>query len=219
MIKGILFDLDGVICDTAPFHFEAWKELADELGITIDLTFNEHLKGVDRMTSLERILVHGGVENNFTPAEKLALASKKNERYQQLITSMTKDDLLPGILPFLKDLKKNNYALGLASASHNAPVILKRLGITSYFDAIVDPSSIAKGKPAPDIFLKGLELLNLSDKEVVGIEDAYSGIEAIKSANLFAIGIGNQDILKNADIIFPDTSYLTLERLKKLNII
>lgn len=219
MIKGILFDLDGVICDTAPFHFEAWKELAEELGISLDLAFNEHLKGVDRMTSLERILTFGKLQNKFSKEEKLALANKKNQRYQQLIHSMTQKDLLPGILDFLNELKANEYHLGIASASHNAPTILENLEISDYFEIVVDPNRIANGKPAPDIFLEGLKQLHLSNKEVLAIEDAYSGIEAIKKANLFAIGIGDESILKEADVVFPDTSYLTIANLKNLNIL
>lgn len=214
MIKGILFDLDGVLTDTAHYHFQAWQGIAQELGISIDLTFNENLKGVDRMESLQRILKHGQMEQNFSLLEKEALATKKNQQYQALIASMTTDDLLPGIPAFLDELSQQGYRLGVASASHNAPMILNLLGITHFFDIIVDPSTIQHGKPAPDIFLKGQELLQLTAQEVIGIEDSYSGVEAIKQAGMKAIGVGDAVILKNADYVFATTAELSIAALK-----
>lgn len=213
MFNGILFDLDGVITDTAEFHYLAWQALGKKIGITFDKKFNENLKGVDRMESLERILALGKKETDYTPEEKLALATEKNDFYQTFIEKMTPENLLPGIKDLLSDLKNHGIKLGLASASKNAPFILKQLEISDAFDIIVDPNSLKQGKPAPDIFLQGAKQLNLSVAACIGIEDAYSGIEAIKAANMLAVGVGDKSILNKADAVVENTSLLTYNYL------
>lgn len=190
MLKGVIFDLDGVITDTAVYHFQAWAHLAKEIGIEIDEAFNEKLKGVSRMESLEAILKYGNRENDFTQEEKEALATKKNEHYKELIKNISKKDILPGIEKLLKKLKENNIKIALGSASKNAPVILKQLEIEEYFDYVVDANKIRNSKPAPDIFIDGLKGLDLKPEEVVGVEDAEAGIEAIHGAGMVAIGVG-----------------------------
>ncbi|WP_341875858.1 beta-phosphoglucomutase [Defluviitalea saccharophila] len=190
MLKGVIFDLDGVITDTAGYHFQAWAALAKELGIEIDEEFNEKLKGVSRMESLEAILKHGNRENDFTKEEKEALATKKNDHYKELIKNITKKDILPGIEKLLQELKENNIKIALGSASKNAPVILKQLEIEEYFDYVVDANQIKNSKPAPDIFIDGLKGLELKPEEAVGVEDAEAGIEAIHGAGMIAIGVG-----------------------------
>ena len=167
MIDAFIFDLDGVITDTAEYHYLAWKELANKIGIEIDREFNETLKGVSRMESLERILVHGNKQND------------KNMYYVSLIENITPKDILPGISKLLENIKSNNIKIGLASASKNANMVLNNLKLVNYFDFIADASKCKNSKPAPDIFLMALKGLNVEAKNCIGIEDAYSGIEAI----------------------------------------
>lgn len=144
MKKGFIFDLDGVITDTAKYHYIAWKELAAEIGIEIDLKFNEQLKGISRMDSLERILTLGNKNDAYTEVEKEALATKKNTHYVQLLQSLTPDDLLPGVKTFLDEAKAKNIPCAIASASKNAPFILDKLGVMQDFDTIVDPATLKK---------------------------------------------------------------------------
>lgn len=210
MLKGVIFDLDGVITNTAEYHYKAWSYLGKEIGIEVDRKFNENLKGISRMESLELILKHGNKEGAYTKEEKKALTDKKNNHYKKLIKKMTKSDILPGIENLLNELKENNIKIALASASRNGPMLLKNLEIEDYFNYIVNPSHIKNGKPAPDIFLDGLKGLNLKAEEVIGIEDAVAGVEAIKSARMIAIGVGVE-----ADIKVSSTKELTYSFLLK----
>ncbi|GAX89506.1 beta-phosphoglucomutase [Effusibacillus lacus] len=213
-LEAVIFDLDGVITDTAEYHYQAWKQLADEIGVPFDREFNEQLKGIGRLESLELILSRG--ELQLTEAEKIALADRKNENYKQLIESISPDDLLPGILTLLKQLRENGVKIGLASASKNAPAVLEKLGITQYFDAIADASKIKKGKPDPEIFLTAADLLGVPYRNCIGIEDAEAGIAAIKEAQMTAVGVGNRETLKHADWIVDTTVELTFERLVEI---
>lgn len=210
MLKGVIFDLDGVITDTAEYHFEAWAQLGKEIDIEIDRKFNENLKGVSRMESLEAILKYGNKQSQYTKEEKEALATKKNNYYKELIMHITKKDILPGIEDLLNALKENNIKIALGSASKNGTMILNRLGIEEYFDYIVDPSKIKNSKPAPDIFLDGLRGLHLKSVEVVGIEDAIAGIDAIHGAGMVAVGVGVR-----GDISVASTKELTYNLLTK----
>ncbi len=214
-MKAVIFDLDGVITDTAEWHYLAWKDLANSIGIDFDREFNEELKGISRMESLEKILIHGGVADQYSEIEKAALATKKNEKYVQLLAQMKPEDIFPGIKEFLEELRKNNLFIGLASASKNAPAILKSLEITSYFQTVIDPEEIANGKPAPDIFLKAAEKLAVKPSECVGIEDSTAGISAIKDAGMFAVGVGTVDKMKQAgaDLVLENTKQLVLSLL------
>lgn len=214
MFQGVVFDLDGVITDTAEYHYLAWQALGKKIGITFDRKFNENLKGVDRMESLRRILVLGQQEDQYTPEEKIALATEKNDLYKTFIQKITPKDLLPGISQLLAELKAHHIQLALASASKNAPEILKNLGIDEVFDTIVNPADLKKGKPDPEIFLKGAAQLHLPVESCIGIEDAYSGIEAIKAAGMFAVGVGDRKTLNLADVVVPATDELTYENLK-----
>lgn len=215
MIKGFVFDLDGVITDTARFHYQAWAKIAqDDMGITINPSVNEQLKGVSRMDSLNVILKFGHRENDFTQEQKEALATKKNDYYVELISNMTPADILPGMQQFLDELRAENYGISLASASKNAPRILKGLKLTEYFDKIVDPASLHHGKPDPEIFAKGAELLNIKPDEAVGLEDAFAGIQSINGAGEFSVGIGNPKILNEADLNFNSTAEVSLAKIK-----
>lgn len=215
MLKGLLFDLDGVITDTAIYHYQAWKEIANRIGITIDINFNEQLKGISREESLERILEHGSKENKFTTEEKRQLTHEKNEFYLQLIEQLTPQDILPGITEIIQDAKEEQLKLAIASASKNAPSILKKLGLFNDFDTIVDPGAIQNGKPYPDIFLAAAKQLELKISEVAGIEDSESGIEALNTANIFSVGVGSETSLGEADYLVPNTSELTLDNIQK----
>ncbi|AEB30051.1 beta-phosphoglucomutase [Carnobacterium sp. 17-4] len=215
MIKGFIFDLDGVLTDTAEYHYQAWKRMANKLGIPLDREMNEQLKGISRMDSLERILALGNQTEKYSVEEKKQLADGKNEDYKKLILSVTPNDLLPGIADLLADLKKENIRLALASASKNGPVIMEKLGIADLFDTVVDPASLANGKPNPEIFIKGVEQLQLKPEECVGVEDAQAGIESINAAGIFSVGVGTKEMMRNADYAVSDTSELKLSDILK----
>lgn len=212
-IKGFVFDLDGVITDSAEYHYLAWQALGKELGVHFDREFNEQLKGVSRMDSLERILAYGNKASEYTMEEKEALAAKKNDHYLQLIQNVTSEDLLPGVLEFLNELKANGLKLALASASKNGPFLLEKLGIAELFDTVVDPAKLKKGKPDPEIFIKGAEQLGLSVLECVGVEDAQAGIEAINASGMFSVGIGEDASLQEAKLLLISTKELSLDRI------
>ena len=189
-IQAVIFDLDGVITDTAHLHFLAWKALGDSLGVEVNLELNELLKGISRQESLEIILRETGIYDNFTATERQALADRKNRTYVASLESLGPQNLLPGIGDCLKDLKERDIKIGLASASQNAGVIIDKLGVKSYFDTIVDPRSLSKGKPDPEIYLKAAAALGLSPAKCVGVEDARAGIEAIRAAGMTSIALG-----------------------------
>ncbi len=215
MIKGFIFDLDGVLTDTAEYHYLAWKKLADRLGIQLDRKMNEQLKGISRMDSLDRILAIGNQMDRYTLEEKEKLADEKNEDYKELILEVTPNDLLPGIANLLADLRAKDIRLALASASKNGPVIMERLGIADMFDTVVDPATLAKGKPDPEIFIKGAQQLKLKPIECVGVEDAQAGIESINAAGIFSVGVGTKEMMKEADYAVTSTKELKLEEILK----
>ncbi|MCA5013702.1 MULTISPECIES: beta-phosphoglucomutase [unclassified Enterococcus] len=216
MFKAVLFDLDGVITDTAEYHFLAWKKLGDELGISIDREFNEQLKGVSRTESLQRILASGGREHDFSAEEFEALAKRKNDNYVEMIQDVSSKDVYPGILELLQELKEHGLKIALASASKNGPLLLEKMTLTDYFDVIADPAKVAEGKPAPDIFLAAAAGVGVNADEAIGIEDAQAGIQAIKAAGALPIGVGESDVLGNDISVVKDTSELTLDYLKKV---
>lgn len=211
-IKAFLFDLDGVLVDTAVFHYQAWKRLANEkLGFDISHEFNETLKGISRTESLERILAQGDVQISET--EKIQFATLKNEWYLELIQQMTPADILPGVSQFLAQTRAAGLKIGLGSVSKNAKIILERVGISGHFDAIIDGNKITKSKPDPEVFLKGADELGFSAAECVVFEDAVAGIEAAKRAGMVAVGIGQADVLTQADLIFEGFEGLKVDRL------
>lgn len=201
-IQAFIFDLDGVIADTAVFHYQAWRELANRLGFDIDHEFNETLKGVGRMDSLNRVLAHGAIQ--MSEAQKHIEAEQKNREYVELISHMTPADLLPGAHEALLAVRAAGLKVALASASKNGPMILERLEVAGLFDTIVDPSLLKNGKPDPEIFLTAAKQLGLAPHACIGVEDAISGIEAIKSAGMFAVGIGDANVLAQANVVLPN---------------
>ncbi|MGH1789640.1 beta-phosphoglucomutase [Enterococcus faecalis] len=213
MTIGFIFDLDGVITDTAKFHYQAWKALADSLGIPIDETFNETLKGISRMDSLDRILAHGHRENAFTPAEKEALAQQKNDHYVQLLEHLTTEDVLPGVVPLLQQAQARHIPCAVASASKNAPLILEKLGVRAYFATIVDPDSLSKSKPDPEIFLAAADSIGVLPQNAIGFEDAQSGIDGLKAAGIYAVGLSASQPLIGADMQVSEMTELSVDAL------
>jgi beta-phosphoglucomutase len=199
--KAVIFDLDGVITDTARFHYLAWKRLADGIEAPFDEAFNEHLKGVDRMGSLELILARA--PRVFTAQEKLELADAKNRHYQELVATMTPGDLLPGALRALEEVREAGLRIGLASVSKNAFTVLDRLGIRDRFDDVVDAATIANSKPHPEIFLTAAAQLGVLPADCLGVEDAAAGVASIKDAGMRAVGVGDPQVLARADVIIP----------------
>ncbi|MFD2444457.1 beta-phosphoglucomutase [Bacillus sp. CGMCC 1.16607] len=212
-IQAFIFDLDGVITDTAEYHYLAWKALGEDLGIPFTREFNEELKGVSRMDSLDKILALGGRQNDFSIEEKEALAAKKNEHYVRLIANITPEDILPGIKELISEIKEKGFKLGLASVSKNAFTVMNSLKLKDEFDVIVDAATIKRGKPDPEIFLTAAKLLNIEPSACIGIEDAAAGVDSIKDAGMFAVGVGSKETLAKADLIYSSTSELSFNEM------
>lgn len=214
-MQAFLFDLDGVIVDTAHFHYQAWRRLANEkLEFDISTEFNESLKGISRVESLERILEHGGVQ--LDDATKHAYATLKNQWYVELVNQMTPNDILPGIQVFLTKTRKAGIKIGLGSASKNAQPILERIGILHDFDAIIDGTKVSKSKPDPEVFLKGAEALSVSPSNCIVFEDAVAGIEAAQRAGMKTVGIGQKTVLTKADAVFTDLTLVEPTELQEM---
>ena len=211
MIKGFLFDLDGVIVETAIFHYQAWRKMANDLGFDISEEFNEGLKGISRMDSLSLILEHGNIV--LTESEKMDWATKKNEHYLTLVSKMTANDILPGVKEFFTQIKQTDIKIALGSVSKNAKMILEGVGLITEFDAIIDGTKITKGKPDPEVFLKGAVELGLSPEECLVFEDAVAGVEAGKNAGMKVVGIGKTEILRKADIVLSGFEKIDLTEL------
>ncbi|CCH54684.1 beta-phosphoglucomutase [Fibrisoma limi BUZ 3] len=211
VIKAFLFDLDGVIVDTAIYHYQAWKRLANELGFDISEEFNERLKGVSRMESLNLILEHGGL--TLPDETRAELAAQKNEWYLELVSRMTPDDILPGVPQFFAQVRKAGLLTALGSVSKNAPLIIERIGMAQVFDAIIDGNKITRGKPDPEVFLKGADELEVNPAECVVFEDAVAGVEAGKRGGMFVVGIGSPGVLTLADMVAPSLQELTVEQV------
>ncbi|ECR3485894.1 beta-phosphoglucomutase [Listeria innocua] len=214
-LKGVVFDLDGVITDTAHYHYLAWKKTAESIGIEFDEAFNENLKGVSRIDSLLLILKKDGRENDFTQEQIEALAADKNEFYVSLLEEITPADVLPGIKELIVALKKQNLKCAIASVSKNARTVLSALEMEQEFDYIVDAAKITKSKPDPEIFVEACRGLGLEPSEVVGIEDAQAGIEAINAAGIISMGVGSG--LRDADMTVKNTGLLDLRILEILH--
>ncbi len=217
MVKAIIFDLDGVIVDTAVFHYQAWKRLANEYGFDLTLEQNERLKGISRFESLDILLSIGGIEIQ-SQEEKNELASKKNNWYRENILKMTPADILPGVKNFLIDLKNTQYKIAIGSSSKNAGTILEKIGFDNFFDSVVDGTKITNSKPDPEVFLKASEELDIAPENCLVFEDAAAGIEAAKKAGMLAIGVGKYENLSNADKVianFSNMSVMMIDNLSK----
>lgn len=212
--KAFIFDLDGVIVDTAKYHFLAWQKLAQELGIEFTPEHNEDLKGVSRVRSLEIILSLGNIQ--ATQEEKDKWLFDKNELYLSYLINMDQSELLPGILDVLKFLKQNNQYIALGSASKNARPILEKTEIMHYFDAIVDGNDVTNAKPDPEVFLRACQLLFVSPEDSIVFEDSVAGVQAANSARMKSIGIGDKEILHEAEFIFADFTMINEQFIRSL---
>ncbi len=212
--EACIFDLDGVIVDTAKYHFRAWKRLAEQLGIEFNERDNERLKGVSRMASLEIILELGRVQ--LSQGKKEYFATLKNGWYNEYINKMKPDELLPGSIEFINEVKNAGIHVAIGSASKNTPLILERVGIHDMFDAIADGNIVSKAKPDPEVFLKAAEMLNTDPSKCVVFEDAVAGILAARNAGMLCIGIGSSQVLKEADMVVRGLNEMSLEKLKNL---
>lgn len=213
-IKACIFDLDGVIVDTAKYHFLAWKKLADELNINFTKEDNEKLKGVSRMKSLDIILDLGKLQ--FDAETKNKLAEKKNKWYLEYIHKLDKSEVLPGVEKFLTDLRQRGIKIALGSASKNARLILKNIQMENYFDAIIDGTKITKAKPDPEVFLASAEELHIKPEECVVFEDAEAGVQAALRGGMKAVGIGSEKILHEANRVIPGFSGVSTDFIKNL---
>ena len=212
MIKGFIFDLDGVITDTAELHFQAWKKLADDMGWAFDREVNEKLRGVSRMDSINIIKNHNHAE---VPEERLLeLTTLKNDIYVESLDQMTPNDYLPGAQELLNLLRKEGFLVALGSASRNSSKVLEQLQAKKYFDVIGDGNSVSKSKPAPDIFLFGAEQLGLKPEECIVYEDAESGVDAAKAGGFHSVGIGPEERVGHADVRFNTMKEATLFAVK-----
>ena len=213
MIRACIFDLDGVIVDTAHYHFLAWKRLADELGITFTELDNERLKGVSRMQSMDILLELGGI--SLSPQEKERLANKKNSWFVDYIGRMTPGEIFPGVKPLLVALRTRGVKVGLASSSKNAQTVIEVLGIQREFDAVVDGTMIAHTKPDPEIFLLAARMVGVVPQDCLVFEDAEAGVEAALAAGMKCIGIGSEAQLGKADRVLKTTSQFTVEMVNE----
>ncbi len=209
LINAVLFDMDGVVVDTAKFHHEAWKKLALELGIDFPDSLNDQIKGVSRMDALKIILDSGGLSLNENEMEKLA--AEKNNWYLELLSNLSENDVLPGIHNYLMELKKNDIQIGLASASKNAKFVLDKIGLKSKFQVIIDGHNIKNSKPDPEVFLSCSTELKIDARNCLVIEDAKAGVEAAKRAGMMVIGIGDAEELSEADIVIESTRILSMQ--------
>jgi len=211
MIKGFLFDLDGVIVDTAVFHFQAWRRCAQKLGGDFTEAQNEELKGVSRVDSLTKIIEWTGA--SVTADEFEALMVEKNEWYLELVQELSAADGLPGAVAFLQHAHAQGIKIALGSASKNAPMILDKMGLTPLFDAIIDGNNVINGKPHPEVFLKGAAALGLNPEECVVFEDSIAGVQAAKTGGMSCVGIGTPETLEGADVHFTALGDTTPEEL------
>lgn len=212
--KGLIFDLDGVIVDTAKFHYLAWRKLANELGFDISEAQNEELKGVSRQRSLEKILGWGGVR--LSEEQFSARMALKNENYLSYVENMSPGDLLPGVAEAINFLTVNNIPFALGSASKNARTILEKTDLLEKFDAVVDGNDVSKAKPDPEVFLIAAEKLNVDPENCVVFEDSLAGVQAANIAGMTSVGIGDKKVLAEADYVFRDFTEIKTDFIKKL---
>lgn len=200
--KACLFDLDGVLVDTAIYHFKAWKMLGENFNYQLTEEQNEQLKGVSRVESLNRILAWASY--SATEEQKEIWLKEKNDNYLSLISNMNPSEILPGVVDFLGQIKKEGYKIALGSASKNAEIILEKTGLMPWFDLIIDGNKVNKSKPDPEVFLKGSEGLGYLPNECIVFEDAQAGVEAAISGGMKVIGIGDASVLSDADKVIPN---------------
>jgi beta-phosphoglucomutase len=210
----VLFDLDGVIVDTAKYHYQSWKKIANTFDYNLTHKDNEQLKGVSRTDSLKAILKMANINEESIDFEFLLI--EKNQSYLTLVQSVTPLDVLPGIMTGLDFFKEKEVKIGLGSASKNAQIILEKLKITSYFEVVIDGNQVLKGKPDPEVFLKGSFALNIAPEYCLVFEDSAVGIKAAKAASMTAVALGEPSDFSGADFCYPDFSYIDKNILNKM---
>ncbi|MCX7709669.1 MAG: beta-phosphoglucomutase [Clostridia bacterium] len=211
--QAAIFDLDGVVVDTAKYHYLAWKRLAREFGFDFTEDDNEQFKGVSRMRCMELLASMAGL--NLSDEEKVHLADLKNTWYVEYISNMNKDEILPGFLSFITDLREKGYKTALASASKNAGLILERLEIKDCFDSVVDGNDVQRSKPDPQVFEMAASRLGIDQERCIVFEDAQAGIDAAKAAKMTCIGIGDPNILTGSDLVIPGFENMNIRGLLK----
>lgn len=209
--KGFIFDLDGVIVDTAKYHYLAWKKLANELGFEFTKEQNEMFKGVSRKRCLEILLDIGNIEATQEQFNQWMI--EKNNDYLNYIESMNESEILPDVTKTLEFLERHKQPIALGSASKNARPILDKVGLLSYFDVIVDGNNVTRAKPDPEVFLIAAEELNVNPEDCIVFEDAVAGIQAANNANMTSIGIGEKTVLHEAKHVFKDFTEIENEFL------
>lgn len=214
-IRGCIFDMDGVIVDSAQHHFTSWKMIADELAISFTKKDNKFLKGLSRIDSLEMILSLGSLELNSETKQQLM--EKKNSLYLDLISTIGEQEILPGVKNLILELKREGIGVCLGSSSMNATLILKNVNLFNLFDGVVDGNHTTLSKPDPEVFLKGAEILGLSPTECIVFEDAASGVEAAISGGFFTLGVGDASELSRANSIVSDLDGMTLHKLNQIS--
>ena len=211
-LKACLFDMDGVIVDSAVHHFVAWKRLAEELSIAFTEEDNHALKGLSRVDSLDHILRLGHLR--LDEKTKVKLMDQKNAWYLDLIQGVRAGDILPGAKELIESLVAEGIQVGLGSSSRNAQMILDNVGLTPLFDTVVDGNHITLSKPDPEVFLKGAKALGVAPADVVVFEDAASGVKAAKTGGFFAVGVGDKDQLSEADVVVDHLQGVTVGQLR-----
>tara|TARA_R110002073_G_scaffold14554_3_gene59389 strand:- start:19266 stop:19940 length:675 start_codon:yes stop_codon:yes gene_type:complete len=212
--KGYIFDLDGVIVDTAKYHFYAWQKLAKTVGVDFTEKQNEQLKGISRIRSLEKILEWGGI--TLSEEKFIELMTKKNNDYLNYVNKMNESEILPDVTKILEHLESKNQPIALGSASKNARAILQKVNLYDYFDAIVDGTNVTKAKPDPEVFLNAAKFLNVAPAHCIVFEDSVAGVQAANIAGMISIGIGDKNVLSEADFIFKDFTEISLDFIDEL---
>ena len=209
--EAVIFDLDGVIVSTDEYHYEGWKKLADDEGIYFDKKINERQRGVSRMESLEVLLEKS--DKTYTDEQKNEMAERKNNYYKELLTKLSPDDILPGVMDFTKKLKEMGVKIAIGSSSKNTPAILKYIGLDKYFDAVADGNQITHSKPDPEVFLLAAKLVGIAPEKCLVVEDADAGIEAAKSGGMAALGVGTAESNPNADFKYKDLDAADIDKI------
>ena len=212
--RGFIFDLDGVIVDTAKYHFLAWKKLANSIGIDFTEHQNEQLKGVSRIESLKKILKWGDI--TLSEADFNRLMADKNTNYLSYIATMDESEILPGVIKALQFLIDKKQPIALGSASKNSVEILNKVNLLNRFDTIIDGNAVTKAKPDPEVFLKAAQSIHFSPEKCIVFEDSVAGIQAANRANMISIGIGEASILNEADVVFKDFTEISTDFMEKL---
>lgn len=210
-IRAVIFDLDGVIVSTDEFHYQGWQKLADEEGVYFDRTINERLRGVSRMDSLDILLEKSDKE--YTDEQKQEMATRKNNYYRELLKNLSPEDLLPGAMQTMEELKKRGIKVAIGSSSKNTPTILEYIGLSDYFDAVSDGNQISKSKPDPEVFLLAAKKMGVPAEECVVVEDAAAGVEAAIRGNMKALGVGSAAEDQRAHLRAKDLSEVTVDQI------